>query len=145
MILIICWSQTRFITFWFNNESHSLWIDKNELDQSLNPLTTILPHAKPVNWFALQFNWLVSIWWGRLVVNGLKSSPGTCHWLIGSNENETFKIAAYEVVNSECEKSRYYVSEFALYFSFSLNFMEFFQLPSIICNSPRKHTQAFTV
>ena len=26
---------------------------------------------KPVNWFALQINWLVFIWWGTLVVNGL--------------------------------------------------------------------------
>ena len=27
---------------------------------------------KPVNWFALQVNWLVSIWWETLVVNELK-------------------------------------------------------------------------
>ena len=26
---------------------------------------------KPVNWFALQVNWLVSLWWGTLVINGL--------------------------------------------------------------------------
>ena len=26
---------------------------------------------RPVNWFALQINWLVSMWWGTLVVNGL--------------------------------------------------------------------------
>ena len=26
---------------------------------------------KPVNWFALQINWLVSVWMGTLVDNGL--------------------------------------------------------------------------
>ena len=31
LIKWIHWSQTRLITFWFNNESHSLWIDKCDL------------------------------------------------------------------------------------------------------------------
>ena len=26
---------------------------------------------KAINWFTLQINWLVSIWWGTLVANGL--------------------------------------------------------------------------
>ena len=41
---------------------------------------------KPVNWFVLQINWLVSIWWGTLVINGLKSSfesrtIAKCFWI----------------------------------------------------------------
>ena len=41
---------------------------------------------KPVNWFVLQINWLVSIWWGTLVINGLKSSSESrtiakCFWI----------------------------------------------------------------
>ena len=35
-------------------------------------LTTNVPIIyKPVNWFVLQINWLISVWSGRLVVNGL--------------------------------------------------------------------------
>ena len=41
----------------------------------LNLLTTNVPYIlKQVNWFVLQINWLVSIWWATLVVNGLLSS-----------------------------------------------------------------------
>ena len=31
--ILIHWSQTWLITFWFNNEYHSLWIDKCELHE----------------------------------------------------------------------------------------------------------------
>ena len=31
--ILIHWSQTWLITFWFNNESHSLWIGKCELHE----------------------------------------------------------------------------------------------------------------
>ena len=35
-----------------------------------NQLTTNVPHhIETLNWFALQISWLVSIWWGTLVVN----------------------------------------------------------------------------
>ena len=43
--------------------------------QSKRILTHLWPFpiiSKPVNWFAFEINWLVSIWWGTLVVNGLK-------------------------------------------------------------------------
>ena len=38
-----------------------------------NPLTTNIPHhIETIHRSAMQINWLVSIWWGPLVVNGLK-------------------------------------------------------------------------
>ena len=43
--------------------------------ESINPLTTSVPHQRePVNWFATQISWLVSIWWRALFVNGLRGS-----------------------------------------------------------------------
>ena len=40
--------------------------------ERVNTLTINVPHhKKPVNWFALLINWLVSIWWRTLVVTGL--------------------------------------------------------------------------
>ena len=44
-----------------------------ELDNlTFNTLTTNVPTIKkPVNWFALQINWLVSLWWGAVVANDL--------------------------------------------------------------------------
>ena len=43
--------------------------------ESFNPITTYIPHhIKPVDWKAMQINWLVSIWWRTLVVNGLNNS-----------------------------------------------------------------------
>ena len=38
-------------------------------------------NSKPVNWFPLQINWLISIWWGTLVFSGLiVFSPFTGHF-----------------------------------------------------------------
>ena len=36
---------------------------------------------KPVNWFALQINGVVSKWWGALVVNGLMKCKMTWSWV----------------------------------------------------------------
>ena len=53
----------------------------------INWLVSFFPIIyKPVNWFVLQINWLVSIWWGTLVINGLKSSSESrtiakCFWI----------------------------------------------------------------
>ena len=46
-----------------------------------NPTTTNVPHhIETKNWFALQDNWLVSIWRGTLVVNGLSSNGRGKNW-----------------------------------------------------------------
>ena len=42
----------------------------NNLLAHWRPMFPII--QKPVNWLAKQINWLVSIWWGTLVVNELK-------------------------------------------------------------------------
>ena len=41
---------------------------------------------KPVNWFAEQIKWLISVWWGILVVNGLSQcSLSTYHVKVSKN------------------------------------------------------------
>ena len=36
---------------------------------------------KPVNWFAMQINWLVPIWLGTLIINGLKNVVEYILWV----------------------------------------------------------------
>ena len=67
-------SQSIFQSF-FQKIINVFTIYQKFLSNTINPLTTNVPHHIyiPVNWFPMQINWLVSIRWGTLVVNGLKS------------------------------------------------------------------------
>ena len=49
---------------------------------------------KPVNWFAMQLTWLVSLWWGKFVVNG---SSGPINILNCCNQSQFFNCLVIKI------------------------------------------------
>ena len=108
-------SQSIFQSF-FQKIINVFTIYQKFLSNTINPLTTNVPHhIIPVNWFPMQINWLVSIRWGTLVVNGLKSflcyhAFFWCHFLRTLNIfypffNLKISIRAYSLMMNRITRS----------------------------------------
>ena len=69
------WTEPLNFGVWAHFKGVSLiWFFDILNASTLNHLRQMFPIIqKPVNWFTLQINWMVSIWWRTLVVNGLTS------------------------------------------------------------------------
>ena len=66
----------------------------------LNQLTTIVPHHIETSLFALLINWLISMWWETLDVNGLKNDQN----MVYENSIQK-KHNVHEPINAQCSQS----------------------------------------